>query len=86
MNELERFARLAARARLERVPCLDVTGGVLRRIRLAGVARDGNLPLWVVAGVSVLAASVVLFFALDAWGPMTDPLATLFSPLTMVVQ
>jgi hypothetical protein len=90
MNKLEQFELLASAARRERVPRLDVTARVLARIRPAEARRAGRLPLeevplLAVSGLSVLAATIVVVLAVDAWAPLVDPLAGLFTPLMMVM-
>lgn len=85
MNELERFESLARRARSEPVPPLDVTARVLSQIGRIELRREVNLPLLAMSGLSVLAASIMVATVLNAWAPLMDPLAGLFSTLTLVV-
>ena len=85
MNELKRFERLARRARRQPVPRVDVTARVLARLRRIEARREVNVPLLAFSGLSVLAASIVLAVAVQAWAPLLDPMAGLFSPLTMMM-
>jgi hypothetical protein len=84
-NELERFARLAAVARRERAPHVDVSAGVLERIRAAEVRAALETPLLVISGLSLLAASVGFALAWDLWSTLSDPLSSLLQ-LTAVLQ
>ncbi len=86
MKSLEQFENLARAARAEPVPAIDVTARVMSRLR-SGVRprRWEDLPLWVMAGISALAAAVMVSVVLDEWLPMLDPLAGLFQPLTLVL-
>lgn len=86
MNRDERFEAWAARARQETVPSVDVVAGVVHRIQAGSPRRESDMPWYVCSGLSVLAASVMLVVALDSWQSLTDPLAGLFSSLTMVMQ
>jgi hypothetical protein len=83
---LESFKILAAHAAREQVPELDVTAGVLRRIRAARPQRELEMPWLIFSGVSLAAAAVVLMVAVQSWAPLVDPLSGLFDPLTMVIQ
>lgn len=86
MNELERFERLASQARGDPVPPIDVAARVVRDLR-SGVSRgEPSGPLWVLSGLSVVAALIVSAVAIESWSALTDPLAGLFYPLTMVMQ
>jgi hypothetical protein len=86
MNEFERFAALAAHAREDKGRQVDVTAGVLRSIRAASIPRTGGPPLWIVSGLSLGAASVMFFMAMQLWGTVADPMAGFFITLTMVMQ
>jgi len=90
MNELERFELLARAARSEPVPPLDVTARVLARIRPAEARRAQEppleeVPLLAASGLAALAATIMVVVAVDAWAPLVDPLAGLFTPLMMVM-
>lgn len=86
MNELERFESLARRARNEPVPRVDVTARVLSRIGRTELRRAVDMPLLAMSGLSVMAASILLAMVLNAWAPLMDPLAGLFSSLTLVMR
>ena len=86
MSELERFEAAARCARSEPIPRLDVTARVLARIRRIEASRQVDMPLVAMSGLSVLAASIMLTITIRAWTPLLDPMAGLFSSLTMVVM
>ena len=84
MNEWESFRRLAARARRDRPPRLDVTARVLGTIHGGEELRAERLSMLVLSGLSLVAASVVVALVIDAWLPLTDPLAGLFPWITVL--
>ncbi len=84
MNEMEAFERLARAARNEAALGVDVTARVLDEIRRQRPALD--VPLVVFAGVSSVAAVVVVVAAVQAWLASQDPLAAMLSSLTVVMQ
>lgn len=73
---LKELEKLAARARQERTPPVDVTGAVLRRIRV----QDENpiRPLAFLALASCVAAVVAALFSLSLLDTLNDPFWTLF--------
>jgi hypothetical protein len=86
MKEESLFDAWAARARREPAPPADVVAGVLRRIQASPPRREVDW-LWLTSGaISVLAASAMLMLALQRWESLTDPLAGMFSALTLVLQ
>jgi len=85
MTPLERFERLAVQARAEPAPAVDVVDRVLADLRVRPYARESVLPLWAAAGVSLLAASLVVALTVEGWAALVDPLAGLFQSITWVV-
>ena len=87
MNELERFESLARAARAEPAARLDVAARVHARIRRIETGRQATAvaALWVMSGLSVLAASVAIAAVAYSEALPWDPAAALFSPLTMVM-
>jgi len=86
MKALERFAQLARIARDEPVPAIDVAAAVLRDLRSGAAPRRlDDIPLWMAAAISLLAASVMIAVALESCLPLVEPLAELFQPLTLVL-
>lgn len=86
-SSLSDFERLAAAARREPFPHVNVTGQVLARIRRSGypVARIDS-PALVFAGAALAAAALVAIWALPAWDSVHDPLVALFKPLSLVLE
>ena len=48
--------------------------------------QEVDLPLLVISGLSMLAASLMVAVTLWAWAPLTDPLSNLFCSLTLVMR
>jgi len=86
MNDLEKLLWLASRARREPIPPVDVSARVLARLRAPVERPASGLPLLAFSGLAAVAASIVLVIALESWSALSDPLAGLLSPLTMVMQ
>ena len=85
MTEWERFERLATLARRDAAPRLDVAARVLRTIRAAEAAQTVNLPMLIFSGVSLVAASIGMLLAVQAWSPLSDSLSGMFQ-WTIVLQ
>ena len=85
MNQFEVFKSLAAAASRDGPPVIDVTDRVMARISPQR-RRAVDMPLIVFSGLSVLAASIAAIVAVQAWSILSDPLAGLFQPLTLVMQ
>lgn len=86
MNAFDRFEALAGLARAEPIPALDVTQRVLREIRRVEPADSFSWVLPVISGLSAVAAAVVAVLAFQAWDIVADPLAGIFSPLSVVMR
>jgi hypothetical protein len=85
MTEWERFERLVALARREPVPRTDVAARVLRTIRAMESPQTVDLPMLILSGVSLLAASIGILLAMQAWSPLSDSLSGMFQ-WTIVLQ
>jgi hypothetical protein len=85
MTEWERFERLAALARRDPAWQPDVAARVLRTIRAAEAAQTVNLPMLIFSGVSLVAASIGMLLAVQAWSPLSDSLSGMFQ-WTIVLQ
>jgi hypothetical protein len=85
MTEWERFERLATLARRDAAPRLDVAARVLRTIRATEAPRAVDLPMLIFSGVSLAAASIGIFLAMQAWSPLSDSLSGMFQ-WTIVLQ
>jgi hypothetical protein len=87
MNDLERFAGLAARARQEQPPPLDVAAAVLGRIgdaeAMSPSSRESSL-LLACSALSAIAATVMAALALQAYEMLSGPLGGMFQSLTVI--
>ncbi len=73
--------KLADRAKNEIAPQFYVADNVIARISLMQRSRrQGLLPLELFAGFTVVAASVMLFFSLEAVQNLLNPMAQLLAP------
>jgi hypothetical protein len=79
METLELIKKLALIARQDCGPAVDVSGKVMQRIRSARTIK--MTPLRYFAGASAAAASFVLFFTIQSWMYMSDPIMEFFTPL-----
>ncbi|GEM_PF-1613687 len=78
MNIIE---KLADKAKYEIVPQFSVADDVMTQIALMQRSRNrGLLPLELFAGITAVAASVMLFFSLDAVQNLLNPMAQLLAP------
>jgi hypothetical protein len=86
MNRLQQFEQLARQARAERGPALDVS----RRVRWAIAASRPRFEMYrpvlaAAAGLSLVAASAILAFAVQDWLAWTDPMSGLIQSFTLVL-
>ena len=86
MSRESQFEGWAARARQEAAPRLNIAASVLQRIYTSPRRRETDVPWLVLSGLSALAASVMLAVTVDCWQSLTDPMAGLFTSLTLVMQ
>ena len=75
-DPLNQIERLAARARQEAPPPVNVTRQVIHRLETYPVRRDWTLPL-LTAG-SLVAAAIITVIGVSIFNALTDPLAPLF--------
>lgn len=75
-NSLKDIDDLAAQARKEAAPEIDVTRQVLYQLQSVPPARDWALPL--LTASSLITASVVAFIGISIFKALNDPLAPLF--------
>jgi len=82
MDAFRLIDKLFAAAAGETFAEVDVSRKVMRIIRTGDEVRPvlTVVPLSVFAGLSAVAASIVLFMAIQAWTAMSHPMAELFSP------
>jgi hypothetical protein len=86
MNRWEQFEALAARAHDETGPCVDVAGRVMSELRRRPPAPAVDWPLRLFSVLSAAAPATVAVLAIQAYSAATDPLASLFATMTMVMQ
>jgi hypothetical protein len=72
--------KLAIRAHDEVLPEFSVADGVITRIGLMRRSGQGLLPYEIFAGVTAVAASIVLFFSLQALQTILNPMYQLLVP------
>lgn len=85
-DPLRDFADLAARARSESPPPVDVAERVLADLRSTRPRQSTDALLWALGGAAVLAASITILLGYGSYNTLTDPLAGLLEPLSMVLQ
>ena len=71
--------KLAQKARSEAIPQFSVSNRVMAQIDLIERQPTGLWPFEIFAGVSAVAASIVVFFSIQAWHTLANPLAQLFA-------
>jgi len=88
MDAMETWEKLAAAARRERPPGIDVSGKVLRSLRAHEAERENHFSgtLARFSAVSCAAAVVLGAVALHAWLTMHDPMIRLFETVAMVMK
>jgi hypothetical protein len=84
-DPLSQFERLAAKARAEPIPPVDVSARVVQTVRGRTVPTSSDWPLWISAGLSVAAAVIVMLIAFQNGAFTSDPFAELVSQLTPVI-
>lgn len=87
MEPMREIDRLAETARREPAPPVDVTRGVMLRIRQER-EESGMLPLrlgWF-AVASAAAAGLAAVLTYQAWSGLLDPLGSFFNPLFLMIQ
>ena len=84
MDTLDGIEQLVACAREEDAPAPDVSGRVLQLIGSGRRFQNTGLSLY--AAASAVAASVALFFAVDCWISLNDPMMELFAPLQVAAE
>ena len=74
--------RLITIAKKERIPYVDVSGTILARIRVGKVRKSETVRVmsWA-AGISAIAASIIMFFSFQFYQESQDPLRQYFAPI-----
>jgi hypothetical protein len=88
MDAWETVERLAASARLEKPPRIDVTERVMQSLRARRPQRQRlpDTPLLGFSAISFASAVIVGLFAVQAWLSMHDPMVHLFDTVAMVMK
>ncbi|MCK4958081.1 MAG: hypothetical protein KAT00_01745 [Planctomycetes bacterium] len=79
MDTLEFIKKLVVIACFDSGDEIDISGQVMRRIRSAKTIKVA--PLAFFAGVSAAAACLALFFTIQSWIYMSNPIMEFFMPL-----
>lgn len=88
MNGWQRFEELARRARGEPIPPIEITARVMAALVLrpaVALRPERNWPLAVLAGLSILAASIMMAVTIDTWSWLLDPPASVLQPLSWIL-
>jgi len=80
MDAIKIIENLAEKARKETPPQIDVSKTVMLEIGVFRQETAGFLPLEFFAGISAVAASIIMFFSIHAWQYIVNPLFQLFVP------
>jgi hypothetical protein len=88
MDAWKTVERLAAAARTETPPRIDVTERVMKTLRAREPERQRLLdtPLFGFSAISFASAVIVGLFAVQAWLSMHDPMVQLFDTVAMVMK
>ena len=85
MDAIKIIENLAKKARQETPPQVDVSKTVMLEIGILRQETAGFLPLEFFAGISAVAASIIMFFSIHAWQYIVNPLVQLFVPFQEVL-
>ncbi|MBI4579271.1 MAG: hypothetical protein HY718_06185 [Planctomycetes bacterium] len=78
------LAGLAARARAESPPRVDVAAAVVAEVRRQRPEQYD--PMAIIAGGSVAAAAIVVAYAAQMWSAVQDPIVALMASMNVVLQ
>ena len=83
MDTMKSIEKLVQIARREEPPEISVSGSVMAHIRTFRYSRPAIdvMPVSWVAGLSAMAASVILFLAFYAFQAIQDPYMNFFAPI-----
>ena len=85
MSTINDFARLAAAARQEPPPAIDVGPAVLRAIEPAQFREPIDRPFLICSGLAAVVAAAAAVVVVQVWS-VVDPVVYLFDSLTLVWQ
>jgi len=77
---IEIVEKLAQKAKNEVITQFDVSNEVMTQISLLHYEQPRLLPIEIFASVSAIAASIVIFFSMNAFQCIVNPLFQLFTP------
>ena len=80
MDAIKIIEKLAKTAQKEKIPRIDVSKTVMLEIAAFRQETAGFLPFEFFAGISAIAASIIMFFSIQAWQYIVNPLVQLFVP------
>jgi hypothetical protein len=84
MDALKIIEKLAKTAQKEKIPQIDVCKTVMFEIGALRQEPAGILSFEWFAGISAIAASIVIFLSIPAWRYILNPLVQLLAPLQEV--
>jgi len=80
MDVIKIIEKLAKTAQNEPIQQFDVSDSIMAQINLLQQEKVGLLPFELFAGITAAAASIVVFFSIQAWQYIVNPLYQLFAP------
>jgi hypothetical protein len=81
MDTLNGIETLGHKARQEHPPVFHVSGDVLSQMEYMTTETFSLLPFNCFAGISAVAASIMLFLSVKTWTYLNDPIMEFFAPL-----
>jgi uncharacterized membrane protein YfhO len=81
--------KLIQLAKKEAIPEIDVSNSVMMKIQTRKnieSTRVSWLPMGLVATISSIAASIIVFFAFNSYRDMNDPYSSFFKPVDISTQ
>jgi hypothetical protein len=81
--------KLVQLAKQEEIPVIDISGRIMVGIqnrKNREVVRVSWVPMGLVATISSIAASIIVFFAINSYKDIHDPYASFFKPIDMDTQ
>ncbi|MGA2914433.1 MAG: hypothetical protein ABSE89_00175 [Sedimentisphaerales bacterium] len=80
MDAINIIEKLAKTAQKEQMPEIDVSRAVMLEIGLLRREKTSVIPFEWFAGISAVAASILILLSLGAWQYMVSPFAQLLAP------
>lgn len=85
MDRMKIIEKLAKTAQREKPLQIDVSGAVMREIGLLQRQTVGFVPVEWFAGISAVAASIVMFLSFYGWQYIANPFVQLFAPFQEIL-